>query len=215
MVIGAGRRGEGEIIIGKPDQQPDFSAPLAPVYSYGVLQTERDAITLTLREIFDDQISVEIVGMATDAVAEIPGTVRKWTYARWKTGLPCPQCGDVAREVHLARGSEPAAGHVLAFCPRDRRIWIYDGIEKTCRPIPVTQYHNELMIHKNIRQPEVALKSDRMFSEIGKYSDDDLAAAFAAYNRLKSKVDIHGIRPPESPPANGIVRRLIQSLFAR
>ena len=60
------------------------------------------------------------------------------------------------------------------------------------RQIPVTNYYNELMLHKNIRDPKIALDSNRLFSELAEYSDADLTYAFFTYNTLRTKVHAGG-----------------------
>src|SRR5260370_20073562 len=61
LVIGQGRRGKGEIILGGQGSGPDFGAPLAPVFAYGAVETDVGTISTTLREILDGQISGVIV----------------------------------------------------------------------------------------------------------------------------------------------------------
>src|SRR5258707_15313997 len=68
MVIGEGRRGKGEIILGVPGDVPDFDEPLGPVAAYGAVETNFGAISVTLREIVRNQISVEIVSHRSDQV---------------------------------------------------------------------------------------------------------------------------------------------------
>src|SRR5438309_8567948 len=61
VVIGKGRRGEGEIILGPEGSTPDVSSPLAPVFAYGAIETKAGTISMTMREISEGQISIEIV----------------------------------------------------------------------------------------------------------------------------------------------------------
>ena len=206
-VLGPGRRGEGEIILGTPGDAPDLSAPLPPVVSYGVADADGDEVSVTVREILDGQMSVEVVGRRSDRVAPDARVERRWTYARWSPGSPCPQCGRQAREVGI--GAPAGRGVVLAICPADRRIWVRDGVTGLCRPVPVTNFYNELMIHKQVRDPAIALSSGKLFDGLGGHSDADLAAAFVRYNRLRTKVDLADPGPGPGGGPKGIVGRLM------
>ena len=97
---------------------------------------------------------------------------------------------------------------VLVLCPRDKRLWVYDAASKVNRLIPVTNYYNELMLHKNIRDPKVAFDSNRLFTELASYSDEDLTYAFLTYNKLKTKVHVEGIVEPDNKGARGFLTKL-------
>ncbi|HLX13521.1 MAG TPA: hypothetical protein VKS81_11970 [Bacteroidota bacterium] len=185
-VIGEGRRGEGEIILGAPGDTPDFSAPLPAVLAYGMIETDHGTISVTVREMLDNQVSVEIVGHGTETVPEQFTERRRWTYSTWRPGERCPQCGQALREVTMhAPGGK---SFDLAICANDRKIWFYNGETEVVHLIPVTNFHNELMLHKNIRDPKVALDPKRLFSTLGEYTDADLTYAFLTYNKLRPKV---------------------------
>lgn len=212
-VIGQGRRGEGEIILGRRGTAPDFGSPLGPVFSFGEAATGADVVSVTVRELTDDQVSVEIVGRKTDAVPEEITVARKWTYADWKPGSPCPQCAAAVREVAVGgRPRSGATGHTIAFCAADRRLWVYDAAGITCRPVPLTNYYNELMLLKNIRDPAIALDGKKLFDDIARYTDGELAGAFLAYNRLKIKIPDIGPGAAPAPEAGGIIRKLLGKL---
>lgn len=207
-VIGQGRRGEGELLLGPRDARPDLTAPLPPVMAFGVAVAGDDEVSVTVREILDDQMSVEIVGRKHDAVDPDAPVETRWTYSRWQPGAACPQCGGVPR-VSVVAGT--GGGVVtLALCVADRRIWLHDGRSGVCRPIPVTNFHNGLMLVKKIRDPKVALDTGSLFERLEEYADEDLAAAFAAYNRLHAKVDLAGAALPGARRRRGILGALLK-----
>jgi hypothetical protein len=187
-VIGEGRRGAGEFILGKVGTMPDFSAPLSAVHSYGLIETDRGSISVTLREIFEEQISVEIVCNTSDELPEQFTELRRWTYSTWKPGETCPQCVKDVREVEMQ--SADGKQFVLAICTGDRRIWFYEEESGVIHLIPVTNYYNELMLHKNIRDPKIALNAKLFFTDLANYTDADLRHAFATYNKLMPKVQL-------------------------
>ena len=208
MVIGNGRRGEGEIILGAPGDDPDLESPLPPVASFGVAAADGDDVSVTVREIVDGQMSVEVVGRREDRVAPGARIERRWTYAEWRPGSPCPQCGAPAREVDVVPPGPGGARVVLALCNADRRIWIHDGESGVCRPVPVTNYYNELMILKQVRDPAIALSAAKLFENPGLHTDAELAAAFVAYNRIKTKVGLPGAAPGPGGGRKGLAARL-------
>jgi hypothetical protein len=190
VVIGAGRRGAGEVIFGLHGDSPDFDAPLSPVFAYGLIETNFGPISITLREVLGNQISVEIVSHRMEQVPTDFEETRRWTYSTWKPNEPCPQCLTKVREVsmHTNEGKQL----VLAVCAYDKRLWIYEQDTEINHLIPVTNFYNELMLHKNIRDPKIALDSKRLFTELEKYSDADLTYGFLTYNKLRTKVRVEG-----------------------
>ena len=211
-VIGEGRRGKGEIILGKPGDEVDFSTPLAPVFAYGAIETNFGIISITMREMCDQQISVEIVSSRSDDVLGEFEESRRWTYSTWKPGERCPQCRCALREVSMHAAGEVKEHYVLALCAKDRRLWVYDESDQVNHLIPVTNYYNELMLHKNTRDPKTALDSKRLFTELSSYSDDDLTYAFLTYNKLKTKVHAEGNMVPDTK--SGMVPKL-RKLFSK
>lgn len=192
VVLGAGRRGEGEIILGLPGAEPDFSSPLAPLFAYGAVEFSVGMVSVSLREIREDQISVEIVSHGSDEIPPNLEERRRWTYSSWTPGDVCPQCSRALREVPMHSTGPDAECVVLGICPHDRRLWVYESSTGVNRLIPVTNFYNELMLHKNIRDPGLALESRRLFTDLPAYSDSDLTYAFLTYNKIKTKVHVAG-----------------------
>src|SRR5438094_6522753 len=100
-VLGEGRRGNGEIILGAEGTEIDLDSPLPPVFAYGAIETDSGLISVTLREMVSDQISAEIVSHFSEEIPENFGEIRRWTYSAWEPGQPCPQCGSRVREVPM------------------------------------------------------------------------------------------------------------------
>ncbi len=192
VVIGEGRRGIGEIILGVQGDVPDLSAPLPPVIAYGVVETDLGTLSVTLRDIVERQCSVEIVSNRSDALPEDFEEGRRWTYSTWNPGQPCPQCLAPTREVSMRRGEDRIPAYVLALCAADRRIWIHESSSGMNRLIPVTNFYNEVMLQKHIRDPKIALDSKRLFTNLAEYSDADLQGAFERYNSMMTKIRYEG-----------------------
>jgi len=193
-VIGEGRRGEGNLILGRAGDAPDDSGPLLPVVAYGVVEGTRDTYTVTVREFAGEQCDVEIVAGRGEAVPDHFEEKRRWSYSAWSPGSPSPATGAMPREVLIDETC------VLALAPAERRLWVHDRERQMNLPIPITSFHDELMLHRRIRDPQVALRPDRFFDELERYSDEDLRAAFVAYNAVRRRVRL-AERPHIARPA--------------
>ncbi len=215
VVLGEGRRGSGEFILGAAGDAADLSGPLPAVIAYGVIETDFGNFSVTVRDIVDRQCSVEIVSNRSDAIPGEFEEARRWTYSTWSPGDPCPQCLAPAREVPMGRAGEVLPPFVLAFCTADRRVWIYERASGMIRLIPVTNFYNELMFRKHIRDPKVALDSKRLFTDLPKYSDADLRAAFESYNSLMTKIHIAGALSDEKPHRSSWLQRFRNFLGRR
>ena len=215
LVIGKGRRGDGEIILGHRGGQPDFSSPLAPIFAYGAVDSAGGTISISLREIRDDQISIEIVSHGSDEIPSQLEERRRWTYSTWEPGEPCPQCAGAVREVPMHSTGPDAERMVLALCSSDRRLWVYESSAAVNRLIPVTNFYNELMLHKNIRDPGIALNSRLLFADLPSYSDADLTYAFLTYNRIKTKVQVAGTIEADRKEKGRLPRGLLKLCSGR
>ncbi len=203
MVIAEGTRGPGNLILGYGRDVEDPSPSRAPVIAYGMIETTRDTFSIAVRECTSRQIDVEIVSTRGEEIPDHFEEKRRWTYSTWTPGQPSPATGAPVREV-TAPG-----GLVLVFAPEERRLWIHDAGTGMNLPLPITNYHSELMQHKRIRDPEIALSSARFFGDLATYSDDDLWAAFVAYNARRRRVEI----PPPGPSGRGLLRGLVRKIF--
>ncbi len=201
-VIGPGRRGAGNFVLGIPGDTPDITSPLASVIAYGMIETTNDTFTITIREHIGRQIDVEIVGSKGEEIPEHYEEKKRWTYSIWLPGAPSPASEAMPREVKVNDAL------TLALVPEEKRMWLHDSVTKMNLLIPITNYYNELMLHKSIREPKIALKSNLLFEQLGSYSDEDLRSAFLAYNRIHKKVDVPFHEPAKADEA-GVLAKLI------
>ena len=77
----------------------------------------------------------------------------------------------------------------------------------------MTNFHNALMLYKNIRDPKTALAAENFFRDLHTFSDADLGAAFVQYNKLRKKVNLGRIVLPGSQKTTFIDKVL--SLFKK
>jgi len=184
VVLSQGRRGKGNLVLGFANDIADITSPLAPVVAYGMVETTRDMFSITVREYVGKQIDVEIVSTTGEEVSDHFEEKRRWTYSSWAPGDASPATGGAVREVTIT------GDLVLAIAWEDRRLWVHDGRTGMNLPIPITNFYNELMLHKNIRDPKIALVPGLFFDNLSTYADFELRAAFVAYNKLMRKVEL-------------------------
>jgi hypothetical protein len=206
VVLAEGRRGPGHYLLGRRGDAPDQAISLAPVIAFGVVEATRTSFTITVREYTGAQIDVEIVSASDEEVPDHFEEKRRWTYSTWHPGLPSPATGAKVREVPI----DPALTLVIA--PQEKRLWVYDLTSGMNLLLPVTNFHNELMLHKGIRDPKVALDIAQFFAGESGYSDAELRAAFVKYNALRPRVRIQ--MPPPEPSPKGFFRTL-KRLFGK
>lgn len=189
VVLGEGRRGRGNLILGYHGDRADTTSPLPPVIAFGGIEESGRELSITIREFTGNQIDVEILMRSEE---EFPASLtvnRRWTFSTWSPGLASPQSGTPVREVPIT----PKAA--LAISSQDHRVWIFDEESGMNHLLPITGFYGELMRIRSIRDPEVALKPGRFFAELDRYSDSDLQEAFVAYNKTRQRIDM-GTLPP-------------------
>lgn len=201
VVIGAGRWGRGDILLGPENAEWSEDAATEPVAAYGEVDAawEDDSFTiaLTLHE-GDDCGIVELQASRPDG-GEIPeqATERNvWSFSRWSPGDPCPATGTVVREVAM-----DAAGMLrLVISPARRALWLHDAIGGRNTLIPITNFFNELMTVKGIRDPKIPRDHSLLYAPGAMFADGEIRAAFARYNIAFRKVEqrrLEGVPPVE------------------
>jgi hypothetical protein len=206
VVLAQGKRGPGNYILGQPGDVPDDVVSDAPVVAFGMVDTTRGTFTITVREYSGSQMDVEIVSASEEEVPDRFEEKRRWTYSAWRPGSPSPATGGVVREVPI----DPDL--TLAIAPQEKRVWVHDRASGMNLLVPVTNFHNELMLYKGIRDPKVALDIVQFFAGQNDYSDADLRETFIRYNALRPRVKIQA--PPPVPSPKGFVHTL-KRLFGK
>ncbi len=81
--------------------------------------------------------------------------------------------------------------YVLAISQVEKRIWVYGFETGINYLIPLSNFYNQLMIYKNIRDPKIALKPNLFFEKLqSEYTDIELRNTFITYNKYLRKLDI-------------------------
>ena len=211
QVAAEGRRGAGNYILAAPGVTPDIESPLPQVFAYGLIEGKNVSVSVTLREFFEGQLEYEIVNVRGEGIPGEIDETRRWNFSLWSPAETCPSCGTMPRVVRIVREAGGAAA--LALCKTDKRIWIHDERDAVNHLIPVTNFHNALMLQKNVRDPATALASDNLFRFLDSYSDADLTAAFVHYNKLRKKVEL-GTVVMTLPKPSSLIKKVL-SLFRK
>lgn len=210
-IIGEGRWGTGDMVFGRRGQEIDRTEGMQPVASYGEVNASSGAedfiITLSVHQPNDDeQVEFQIGVRDIDELPEEFIERSSWAYARWNPGEPCPATGTPVREVSLNSGRDL----LLVISPARRVLWLHDSLDGTSTLMPVTNFYNELMLLKGIRDPQIALDHKRLFAHPDEFTDVDLRQSFIRYNLAFRKVSPERMveAGPEPPKSRSFMERI-------
>ncbi|MEP7219211.1 MAG: hypothetical protein ABI876_09855 [Bacteroidota bacterium] len=216
IVLGEGRWGIDDFVLGPAGgAEIDRTEGMQPIVAYGeIIMSDsggrEEVMTLAVHQPNDDRL-VEFQISGLDAVADAGEwrEARRWSYSYWSPGSPCPATGGPVREISLdARGEL-----LLAISPVKRVLWLHDRADMTSTLVPVTNYYNELMLLKGIRDPAIALNHRRLFTALDEFTDVDLRLAFIRYNMSFRKIDPERLREdaPVQPRKEGLLGRVFKA----
>ena len=209
-VTAAGRRGPGNYILSPLDERVDNESPLPQVLSYGVVETDQGSISVSLRERLGNQVEFEIAKLGPGEIGPSFRELRRWTFSSWSAGKPCPMCERPTREVPMK--TTTGRELVLAICAKNERLWVFDIPSGVNHPVPMTNFYNEVMLHRRVRDPETALDPRRLFSRLDEFTDGDLVRAFSSYNKIRTKIPLQDeIVEPRTESKSSLLGRLISA----
>lgn len=181
VIIGSGRFGRSNFVLGSEDDKPDLDNPSSPVVAIGVAYVNNENHHITIHEETDNKIEIELDGI--DKLDDYKlDDIEVWSYSEWVPGELAPNDNSTVREVSI-----PGNNFLLVFAPAHKRIWLHEYESGINYLIPVTNYFNELMMikrEKSVKSPGI------LFKEINEFSNDELRAAFVNYSRYLNKFKI-------------------------
>ncbi|MDB5034883.1 MAG: hypothetical protein JWQ98_2124 [Chlorobi bacterium] len=214
VLLGEGRWGTDDFVLGPVGgAEIDRTEGMQPIVAYGEIIMvapggREEVMTLAVHQPNDDGL-VEFQISGLDAVADSGEwtEARRWSYSRWNPGNPCPATGGPVREIGLDAKGEL----LLTVSPVKRVLWLHDRADMTSTLVPVTNYYNELMLLKGIRDPGIALDHRRLFTALDDFTDVDLRLAFIRYNMSFRKIDPERLREatPSQPRREGLLGRVL------
>jgi len=185
LVIGYGRFGEGNLILGEKGDTIDLEVSSTPILAVATITFDVGKIYITIHEELENQIEVDIKGTGMDKIPDDLREAKVWTYSNWVPGEKAPFDKSDIREVHLVENQI-----VLAIAPVHKKVWVYNYLSGINHFIPVTNYYNEMMILMNNKNSETALNPGRLFSNLSEFTDEQLVQGFLVYNKYWQRVKL-------------------------
>ncbi len=203
-MLGYGRWGEGNYILGYGDAALDPSAPVERVLAFGSIAVRSGVCTATVHDKSDDTIEVQFALTGRASIEEAAKSAERYCYSYWQPGDPAPATKSRVRETQI----DAANRYVLAIAPGDERIWLHDRVSGVNRLIPHMQFYSEVVRVAGIRDKQTVFNAKLLFSEDGRFTGECFRQAVIAYNKRRPVASC--IDEPPAPPAShrGILARI-------
>ncbi|HLG32864.1 MAG TPA: hypothetical protein VI362_07465 [Ignavibacteriaceae bacterium] len=185
LVIGSGRFGGNNYFLGSREAEPDLSIPSSPVFALGIVVSGSDNIDVIVHEEQEEQIEFDITSKSILSFENDLTVDKVKCYSNWNPGEKYLFGNAEVREYVITPGA-----YILAVAPELKKIWLHENSTSVNHIIPVTNFFNELMRLKNIRDPKLALSPGIFFENINEYKNDEIRNAFLMYDKYLSKFNI-------------------------
>jgi len=184
-VIGFGRFGVGNLILGTEGDIIDLEISSAPIFAVSNISFKKANIYVTIHEELERQIEIDIKADTEGNKLDDLSKSKIWTYSNWIPGEKAPHDNSTVREVHLVRNEI-----VLAIAPLHKKVWVYNSRSGINHFIPVTNFYNEMILLMETKDPVIALNPGRLFTNLDEFTDEQLTAGFLTYNRHWKRVEL-------------------------
>ena len=188
FVLGFGRFGETNLVLGNKEDEITIRDASSSIFASGSIIYDEGKIEISINEENEDKIEFDISPKDYELVFKRK-EIKRWNYSEWIPGQKSPREKSYVREVIISPGK-----YTLAISPEEKRIWFHESDSGINYLIPLSNYYNQLMIQKNIRDPKIALKPNLFFGNgtgnHSDYTDIDLRNTFISYNKYLKKLDI-------------------------
>ncbi|MGA8265600.1 MAG: hypothetical protein WB779_14250, partial [Ignavibacteriaceae bacterium] len=142
-------------------------------------------IDVAIHEEIDNEIEFDISTNNSFKPDDEFTEISNWSYSDWVPGKNAPKDNSPVREVVIIPDNL-----ILAIAPVHKKIWLHNIETGVNHLIPLSNFYNQLMMVKDIRNAKVALNPGIFFEQLNNYSDGDLVSAFITYNKYIKKIDI-------------------------
>lgn len=181
FLIGEGRFGNGNLVLGALESKPDLSIPSSPVFALGYIHTTMDVYYSVIHTLDDNKIEVQIDPYPVKKALQVEKII---SYSDWNPGMKSPE-----KLSDVYKYSIIESKYVLAICPLSKKIWLHESESGINHIIPLSNFFNELMRLKNVKDEKIITNPSAFFKEIDKYSKRDIKLAFLLYNKYLEKFD--------------------------
>lgn len=185
-VIGEGRFGGSNLVLGSNQDTTDLSIPSSPVFASGRIEFEEASLDITIHEEEYNQIEIDLSFTPEISLIQQLNELKRWNYSDWNPGDKNAEDNSEVNEFILKQDC-----YLLAVSTSTKKIWLHDFSSGVNHLIPLTNFYNELMAIKKIRDPAIALKPARFFTELISYSKEELGAAFISYNKYMKRLNLN------------------------
>lgn len=187
QVIGEGRFGEGNYILGYEKDVPDPSYPSLPVFACGQILFEKCTVQVTIHEEHDNKVEYSINNINGEGLPEGQKEKSRWSNSYWKPGEKSQFNNNELREIEVTKNKGEI---VIVLSKVNPSICIYEEETGINHIIPATNYLNELLRGKtNIDKTKgVNVKYVMDHNEI--FKDEDYIKAFVQYSKQWRKIDL-------------------------
>ena len=187
LVIGEGRFGEDNLVLGFDKDSPDLSYSSLPVFACGQVVYDNCKLQVSIHEFFDNKIETSINNLAGDTIPDERKEISRWSYSYWKPGGKSPFLNDELREVNITAAKGEL---VLAISIFNHSVWLYESATGVNHIIPVTNFINELLRGNRTINRSKGIDMNYIFSNLSLFSDEDFRRAMVQYNKQWHKVDL-------------------------
>ncbi len=207
FVVGFGRFGEGNFILGKENDLPDLSAPSSNIFAVGNCNCKYGNIYIVIHEMFEDKIEIQFSKSFVEKIPDDIDVQSSWTYSTWIPGFPHPGDKSKVREIQIIKNNV-----VLAISTKHKRIWVYEKKSGVNHFIPVTKLYDEIMRIEEEKDPKIALDSSRFFSHNSGLSDQLIGQGFLVYNKYWKKVEVDKLyfEEKQKTKTKGFIRKIFK-----
>jgi hypothetical protein len=185
VVIGKGRFGGNNLILGREGEKIDLSISSAPVFAIGTVYFSDLSAEAVIHEEQDDKIEFDIQLNVENNQTVQSEIIDVNTISTWNPGDESPYNKSTVKEFELFPGK-----YILAVVPTLKKIWLHSYQTGINHIIPLTNFYNELMRTKNIKDHKIALNPGKFFEHVNEYSTDDLRKALINYSWYLKKFDL-------------------------
>lgn len=173
---------DSNLILGPKDLIPEFPLFVSPVFASGAILYKDLEVYITVHEEIENTIEVDFPGALKK---DYNDELKRWSYSDWLPGDKSPFDDSYVREIELLPGKI-----IVAIAPLHKRIWVYEQSSGINHFIPVTNFYNEIMRIKSVKEPSIVLNSNLIFEDLNTYTDSEIGKAFLNYNKQWKKVGI-------------------------
>jgi hypothetical protein len=178
-----GRFGNGNYYIGTGNTEPDLSIPSNPVFALGYAETEAGKIDILIHEYEDEIIEVHLTSRYIDS--EKITILRSESFSEWNPGDLSPIHKKPVNEIQLRKNE-----YYLVLDESNNKIWLHNYESGVNHIIPVSNYFNELMRLKKIKDENLFRSPQLFFNRLDDFTDEDFKLAFYQYNKFMRRFNI-------------------------